>query len=323
MELDLAPVSMSSVLEDAVAMVRERAARRSVSLTFEPRRRSGTRLGRRAQAQAGRPEPAHERRQVHERGRLGARLRARSDGGRAQVEVRDTGIGIADDEQERVFEAFQRGGRDVRTSTEGTGLGLTLSKRIVELHGGRMWMESRLGVGSTFGFAIPAPRQREVRAPKSLRPWRPPPRTPETSTGRRDRRRPARPRARRGGARPRGLHRDPCDQRDGGSQARPRAPAGRRPARSDHARHGRIRGGRDASRRARHRRRPDRRADPQGDDARRSRPARGDRINHLAQKGELDRARLVALVGGLADRRGEPRDDRQRWSSSWRTTRAT
>jgi CheY-like chemotaxis protein len=71
------------------------------------------------------------------------------------MEVRDTGIGIADDEQERVFEAFQRGGRGARTTIEGTGLGLTLTKRIVELHGGRMWMRSRLGEGSTFGFAIP------------------------------------------------------------------------------------------------------------------------------------------------------------------------
>ena len=72
--------------------------------------------------------------------------------------VRDTGIGIAEDEQERIFEAFQRGGRERRRSTEGTGLGLTLSKRIVELHGGRLWMESEVGVGSTFGFTIPLRR---------------------------------------------------------------------------------------------------------------------------------------------------------------------
>jgi signal transduction histidine kinase len=76
----------------------------------------------------------------------------------AEVTVRDTGIGIADDERERIFEAFQRGGRGVRTTTEGTGLGLTLSKRIVELHGGRMWMESVLGEGSLFGFSLPLAR---------------------------------------------------------------------------------------------------------------------------------------------------------------------
>jgi CheY-like chemotaxis protein len=70
-----------------------------------------------------------------------------------RVLVRDTGIGIAEADQERIFEAFQRGGREARS--EGTGLGLTLSKRIVELHGGRISMTSRLGAGSTFGFAVP------------------------------------------------------------------------------------------------------------------------------------------------------------------------
>jgi CheY-like chemotaxis protein len=74
-------------------------------------------------------------------------------GDEVRVLVRDTGIGIAEADQERIFEAFQRGGREARS--EGTGLGLTLSKRIVELHGGRIWMTSRLGAGSTFGFAVP------------------------------------------------------------------------------------------------------------------------------------------------------------------------
>jgi CheY-like chemotaxis protein len=76
-------------------------------------------------------------------------------GGEARVTVRDTGIGIAEEEQERIFEAFQRGGRSPQASAEGTGLGLTLSKRIVELHGGQLWMTSRIGAGSTFGFSIP------------------------------------------------------------------------------------------------------------------------------------------------------------------------
>jgi CheY-like chemotaxis protein len=67
--------------------------------------------------------------------------------------VRDTGVGIDPAEHERIFEAFQRGGREARS--EGTGLGLTLSKRIIELHGGRIWMSSRVGEGSTFGFAVP------------------------------------------------------------------------------------------------------------------------------------------------------------------------
>jgi signal transduction histidine kinase len=78
---------------------------------------------------------------------------ARVVGEEVIVSVRDTGVGIAASDQERIFEAFQRGDR--RASVEGTGLGLTLSKRFVELHGGRMWVQSALGSGSTFGFAIP------------------------------------------------------------------------------------------------------------------------------------------------------------------------
>lgn len=80
-------------------------------------------------------------------------VRAWVEGDEVLVTVRDTGIGVAESDQGRIFEAFQRGDR--RASTEGTGLGLTLSKRFVELHGGRIWVESALGEGSTFGFAIP------------------------------------------------------------------------------------------------------------------------------------------------------------------------
>lgn len=70
------------------------------------------------------------------------------------VTVTDTGIGIAPGDQERIFESFQQGHR-ARSRGEGTGLGLTLSRRIVELMGGRLWVESTLGAGSTFGFSVP------------------------------------------------------------------------------------------------------------------------------------------------------------------------
>jgi len=69
--------------------------------------------------------------------------------------VRDTGIGVAAEDQGRIFDEFQQVGRDPDRSREGTGLGLTLAKRFVELHGGRIWVESELGKGSTFTFAIP------------------------------------------------------------------------------------------------------------------------------------------------------------------------
>ncbi|MGY4653531.1 ATP-binding protein [Mycobacterium sp. URHB0021] len=79
------------------------------------------------------------------------------------VTVTDTGVGVPPEDQTRIFESFQQGGRGP-LKEEGTGLGLTLSRRIVTLMGGRMWLESTPGVGSTFGFAVPAQRAHEHAA---------------------------------------------------------------------------------------------------------------------------------------------------------------
>ena len=80
-------------------------------------------------------------------------VRAFPDGIDLVVTVTDTGIGVPPEDQERIFESFQQGRRGA-PKEEGTGLGLTLSRRIVGLFGGRMWLESTPGVGSTFGFSI-------------------------------------------------------------------------------------------------------------------------------------------------------------------------
>jgi signal transduction histidine kinase len=74
--------------------------------------------------------------------------------GEVRVEVADTGPGIAPEDQERIFEEFQQTEAGA-AQREGTGLGLALSKRLVELHGGRIWVESELGEGSTFVFTLP------------------------------------------------------------------------------------------------------------------------------------------------------------------------
>ncbi len=78
---------------------------------------------------------------------------ASSMDGRFEISVRDTGIGIAPDDQERIFDEFIR--TDGAATAEGTGLGLALARRFVELHGGRIWVESALGRGSTFRFTLP------------------------------------------------------------------------------------------------------------------------------------------------------------------------
>jgi signal transduction histidine kinase/CheY-like chemotaxis protein len=81
-------------------------------------------------------------------------VRATVDGDELHVTVSDSGIGIAPEDRERIFESFQQAGR-ARSQSEGTGLGLTLCRRIVELLDGHMWLDSELGSGSTFGFAVP------------------------------------------------------------------------------------------------------------------------------------------------------------------------
>jgi CheY-like chemotaxis protein/anti-sigma regulatory factor (Ser/Thr protein kinase) len=154
MELDLEPVLLADLIEHGVAMVRERAATHRISLACEIEPSLGmARADERKLKQVVLNLLSNAVKFTPDGGSV--TVEALRVGDEAQVSVRDTGIGIADEEQDRIFEAFQRGGRAARTSTEGTGLGLTLSKRIVDLHGGRLWLESELGVGSTFSFAIP------------------------------------------------------------------------------------------------------------------------------------------------------------------------
>ena len=66
----------------------------------------------------------------------------------------DTGVGIAPEDQEAIFEEFRQVGTAAK-KVEGTGLGLALSRKFVELHGGRIWVKSQVGAGSTFTFTIP------------------------------------------------------------------------------------------------------------------------------------------------------------------------
>jgi signal transduction histidine kinase len=83
---------------------------------------------------------------------------ARRAGPMLEVAVRDTGIGIAKDDQEAVFEEFRQVGRNYTNKQEGTGLGLALTRRFVELHGGTIRVDSEPGKGSTFTFTIPVTR---------------------------------------------------------------------------------------------------------------------------------------------------------------------
>ena len=154
MELDPAQLKLVPILEHGLAMVRERAERTGISLALRTEPDVDTVWADELKLKQVVLNLLTNAVKFTEAGGS-VTVTARENGDVAEVTVRDTGIGIADDDRERIFEAFQRGGRGVRTTTEGTGLGLTLSKRIVELHGGRLWIESVLGEGSLFGFSLP------------------------------------------------------------------------------------------------------------------------------------------------------------------------
>jgi signal transduction histidine kinase len=82
-------------------------------------------------------------------------IKARQKDGGVEVAVSDTGIGISPEDQPKIFEEFRQVGTADAQKREGTGLGLTLAKKFVELHGGKIWVTSEVGKGSTFSFTLP------------------------------------------------------------------------------------------------------------------------------------------------------------------------
>jgi len=153
-ELEIAAFSLREALERGVVMVRERATRNDVELSLELSRDVDVVEGdeRRLRqvvfnllSNAVKFTPA------------GGSITVATErvGDEVQVSVTDTGPGIAPEDQERIFEEFQQTDVGVQ-HREGTGLGLALSKRLVELHGGRVWVESELGHGSRFVFTLPS-----------------------------------------------------------------------------------------------------------------------------------------------------------------------
>ena len=152
MELQPSRFGLAAAVDSAVTMVRERAAKRRIELTTELASDIGDVVAdERKVRQVLFNLLANAVKFTGDDGRI--TVSAHHDANEVVMTVRDTGIGIAPDEQTRIFEEFRQtaGGRP----EEGTGLGLALSRRMVELHGGRIWVESAPGSGSAFTFTLP------------------------------------------------------------------------------------------------------------------------------------------------------------------------
>jgi signal transduction histidine kinase len=154
--MELAPASfhLPSALDNAVTLVKERAARHGITLQVDIDPGPGEIVGdERKVKQIVLNLLSNAVKFTPEGGRISLTAGRKND--LVQIAVSDTGIGIAPEDQAAIFEEFRQVGSDETRKQEGTGLGLTLAKKFVELHGGRIWVESELGRGSTFTFTLP------------------------------------------------------------------------------------------------------------------------------------------------------------------------
>ena len=157
MELELSTFDLSAAISNAMTLVRERAQRHGIvlgqevdpdlgELVADERKFKQILLNLLSNAVKFTPDG----------GRID--VSARADGDNVVVAVHDTGIGIAPEDHAAVFEEFRQVGRNYTNKQEGTGLGLALTRKFVELHGGTIRVESQPGQGSTFTFTLPAKR---------------------------------------------------------------------------------------------------------------------------------------------------------------------
>lgn len=154
MELELTTFDLPTLLRDTLTLMRERATRHGIETTLE------------IDSQLG--DCTADERKVKQTllNLLSNALKFTPDGGNTflkaipnrgvvEISVSDTGIGIAPDHQEKIFDEFYQAGGNYTGKREGTGLGLALTKKFVELHGGKIWVKSEVGRGSTFTFSLP------------------------------------------------------------------------------------------------------------------------------------------------------------------------
>ena len=153
MELELSTFSLPAAIDSALTLVRERATRRGVALQASIHHGIGEMSGdERKIRQVLLNLLSNAIKFTPEGGRI--EVTAAPENGAVDVSVIDTGVGIAPEDHEAVFEEFRQVGESAARQ-EGTGLGLALCRKFVELHGGKIWVTSALGAGSTFTFRLP------------------------------------------------------------------------------------------------------------------------------------------------------------------------
>jgi len=154
MELELTKFDLPMAIDNALTLIRERASRHGIRLHHSVDDRIGELTG--------------DERKIKQilLNLLSNAVKFTPEGGQIKVEasvgdravivaVIDSGIGIALEDQEAIFEEFRQVGTNYAQKREGTGLGLTLTRKFVELHGGKIWVESEVGKGSRFTFTLP------------------------------------------------------------------------------------------------------------------------------------------------------------------------
>jgi len=154
MELDLARFDPAQAIENTLTLIRERATRQGIALSLESDPAIGECVAdERKFKQIMLNLLSNAVKFTPEGGSI--RVRARRANGGLEIAVSDTGIGIAEADQALVFDEFRQVGGDYLKKSEGTGLGLALTRSFVELHGGRLSLQSEPGKGSTFTFTLP------------------------------------------------------------------------------------------------------------------------------------------------------------------------
>jgi len=158
MELDLTMFDLPTAIDNALILIRERATRHGISLHHAVDERLGEVLGdERKFKQILLNLLSNAVKFTPEGGRIDVDAALTNES--VEISVSDTGCGIAPENQETIFEEFRQVGTDAAKKRDGTGLGLTLTKKFVELHGGTIRVESVIGKGSTFTFTLPLNRE--------------------------------------------------------------------------------------------------------------------------------------------------------------------